>query len=379
MKKLSIYIHIPFCHNKKCNYCDFVSFCDIDNKQEIYVKTLLKEIKMRAKTLKNECEIATIFIGGGTPSVLLGSQIGDILKTLKKHFRVCEDAEITVEANPDSLTEQKLRDYLMFGVNRLSIGGQTMNDKILKIIGRQHTSKQLKNAILLAKKVGFLNLNVDMMIGLPKQRICDARKMLNFLIKHKVPHISCYSLILEENTPLWKSVKEKKIFLPKEEKILQMYDFVYKKLKSKNYFRYEVSNFAKENFECEHNKNYWEMGEYLAFGVAGHSFLNGERFENTSNFEDYVKKIQKGEFAVIKCEKISLLEQKEESIMLSLRTNKGINLVDFNKKFSCDLLKDKEKEIAFLSSHKFIDIENGTLKVSENAFYISNSIIAKLV
>lgn len=379
MKKISIYIHIPFCHNKKCNYCDFVSFCDFDNKQEIYVKTLLKEIELRAKTLKDECEIATIFIGGGTPSVLMGEQIGSIIKVLKKHFRVCENAEITVEANPDTITEQKLKDYLSFGVNRLSIGGQTMNDRVLKMIGRQHTSKQLKNVVLLAKKVGFSNLNVDMMIGLPKQKIWDARKMLNFLIKHKVPHISCYSLILEENTPLWKSVKEKKTFLPKEEQTVKMYDFVYNKLKSKNYSRYEVSNFSKENFECEHNKNYWEMREYLAFGVAGHSFLNGERFENTSNFEDYIKNIQKGEFAVTKCEKISLSEQKEENIMLSLRTNKGINLVDFNKNFSCDLLKDKEKEIEFLLKYKLIDLENDTLKVSENTYYLLNSIIARLV
>jgi len=379
MKKLSLYIHIPFCHKKKCNYCDFISFCDKEKSIETYVKTLLKEIEIRAKSLEKDCEIATIFVGGGTPSVLSTLQMGDILSKIKSVFCVQKDAEITVEANPDTITEEKLVSYLSFGVNRLSIGGQSLNDKVLKIIGRQHTASQLKKAIFLAKKVGFKNINVDMMIGLPTQTFFDARKMAGYLIKNKIPHISCYSLILEENTPLYLSVKEKKISLPPDEKTVKMYDLVYKKLKKHGYSRYEVSNFSLENYECKHNKNYWEMGEYLAFGVAGHSFFDGIRFENTSNFDEYIEKINSGEFAVIKEEKLTMSQEKEENIMLSLRTNKGINIIEFNKKFSCDLLKDKEKDIAFLLSHKFIILENGVLKVSENAYYILNSVIAKLV
>ncbi len=379
MKKLSLYIHIPFCHKKKCNYCDFVSFCDKNESIDDYVKTLLKEIQMRAKSLENEFEIATIFVGGGTPSVLSSSQMGEILGVIKKHFFVRKDAEITVEANPDSVSEQKLVDYLSFGVNRLSFGGQTMNDKVLNIIGRQHTSTQLKEAISLAKKVGFKNINVDMMIGLPSQTLSDALRMADYLVKNGVSHISCYSLILEENTPLWQSVTKKEISLPEEDLTVKMYDKVYKKLKIYGYIRYEVSNFSLKDYECKHNQNYWEMGDYLAFGVAGHSFLGGVRFENTPDFDEYIKKINAGVFAVVKEEKLTLLQEKEENVMLSLRTNKGINLNEFNKKFSCDILLEKKKEIEFLSSHKFIIIENGVLKVSENAFYLLNSIIAKLV
>lgn len=378
MKKLSIYVHIPFCLSK-CSYCNFISFCNKKDKMDDYVQAVCHEIKLRGKEHGKFFDVTSVYIGGGSPSVLKEGQIAKIMTEIKNNFRVLSNCEITIECNPGSVTEKKLLEYKLVGANRISIGGQTLNDNILKILGRGHTAEETKYAIKLAQKVGFENINVDMILALPHQKMSDVKKMVKFLIKKKIQHISAYSLILEPTTPLYRQVKNKQITLPTEDESVEMYNFVFDFLKKKGYNRYEVSNFALPDYESKHNLNYWQMGEYLAFGLAGHSFLNNTRFANTEKLEEYIESIKEEKLPIVSKEKITASQRKDETIMLALRTSEGLNLKEFDNAFHCNLLTDKKKEIEFLTQHNFISVKRGYLRVNDNAFYVLNSIIAKLV
>lgn len=346
---------------------------------EPYVNSVIQEIRMRGKEFGKFYEITSIYIGGGSPSVLKEGMVAKLMTELKNNFKILPNCEISVECNPGSVTEKKLLEYKLVGVNRLSIGGQTLNNKILNLLGRKHNVADTKLAINLAKKLGFENINVDMMLALPKQKLSDVKKMAKFLIKQKIAHISPYSLILEENTPLYKLVKQRKVNLPTEDESVEMYNTVFDILSKNGYRRYEVSNFSLPDYESRHNLNYWQMGEYLALGLAGHSYMNNCRFANTDNLNEYLSKMKEGKLAVVSNEKVTLSQRKDETLMLALRTAEGLNLKEFDKQFSCRLMVDKAKEIEFLTKHNFITIKNGYLKVNDNAFYVLNSIIGKLV
>lgn len=378
MKKLSIYVHIPFCTGK-CNYCDFISFCNKDDLKNNYVSALCSEIKMRGAELGKFYEITSVYIGGGSPSTLKEGQIAKIITELKNYFKFLPNCEISVEVNPDTATEKKFLEYKLVGVNRISIGGQTLNPNILKLLGRRHTVDDTKNAIKIAQKIGFENLNVDMMLALPTQNLKDVKKMATYLTSKGVKHISPYSLILEEKTPLYKMVKDKKVTLPTEDEAVEMYNTVHSILTKKGFKRYEVSNYAMPDYESKHNLNYWKMGEYLAFGLAGHSYLSSVRTANTDDIDFYIAQINKGVIPIVCKENVTLAQKKDETLMLSLRTSEGLNLKEFDTHFNCHLLTDKKKEIEFLTLHNFISVRNGHLRVNDNAFYVLNSIISKLV
>ena len=378
MKKLSIYVHIPFCLHK-CSYCNFVSFCNRNDKKDDYVSSVCEEIKMQGKEYGKFYDVTSIYIGGGSPSVLKEGQIAKIITEIKNNFRVLSNCEISVELNPGSVTEKKLLEYKLVGANRLSIGGQTLNDNILRTLGRHHTVKDTMHAIKLAQKIGFENINVDMILALPGQKMKDVKKMANFLIKKKIHHISAYSLILEPSTPLYKQVKAGRVTLPTEDESVEMYNFVFSFLNKKGFKRYEVSNFSLPDYESRHNLNYWQMGEYLACGLAGHSYMNNTRIANTENLDEYLQKISEGKIPVVSKEKVTINQRKDETIMLALRTSEGLNLKEFDAQFNCNLLTDKKKEIEFLTRHNFISVKKGYLRVNDNAFYVLNSIIAKLV
>lgn len=378
MKNLSIYVHIPFCLHK-CTYCNFVSFCCGDNKKDEYVNAVCEEIRMRGKEWGKSYHITSVYIGGGSPSVLKEGQVSKIITEIKNNFKLVSNCEISVELNPGSVTEKKLLEYKLVGVNRLSIGGQTLNNNILKILGRQHDVKDTKNAIKMAKKIGFENINVDMMLALPTQKLGDVKNMAKFLIKNKIAHISPYSLILEPGTPLHKQVANNQVTLPTEDESVEMYNLVFSLLTKNGYNRYEVSNFSLPDYESRHNLNYWQMGEYIAFGLAGHSFINNTRFANTEKLDDYINYVSSGKLPVVSSEKITLSQRKDETLMLALRTAEGLNLKEFDSQFNCNLMVDKKKEIEFLTTHNFISVKRGYLKVNDNAFYVLNSIITKLV
>lgn len=378
MKELSLYIHIPFCNKSKCSYCSFVSFCDKEEKIDEYIFALSKEMEM----YKKECQdylVKTIFIGGGTPSVLSPAQISLLFGYIRNSFTISENVEITIECNIDTLSEEKLLTYKSLGVNRISIGAQSMNDEVLGEIGRRHSSGDVVSAVKLIKKIGFKSFNVDMMVGLPQQTLQDVRQMTNFLISQNVPHISCYSLMLEEGTPLFEKVKVSQVSLPTEDDTVKMYDEVFALLSHNGYSRYEVSNFAKDGFECQHNLCYWLGKEYIGLGVSSHSYAKDKRFCNSEKLDDYFGYINSGEKPIIYEEILSLPQQREEYIMLRLRTKYGINLKYFEQKFGENLLKTREKEIIFLKNNNLIEINDNILKIKDSAFYVMNSIIVKLI
>ena len=335
----------------------------------MYFDKLIKEIKTSRITDK----ISTIFIGGGTPSSIDCTHIGKIMKTIYQNFNVDKNAEITIESNPNSLTLNKIKHYKEFQINRISLGVQTTSNEILKSIGRIHTFADFQKSAKIISN-NFDNYNFDIMIGLPNQSMADVENTLTSVLKYNPPHISAYSLILEQNTLLAKMVDSGKTALPSDDTVVEQYNFVYDVLCQNNLPRYEISNFAKPNFECKHNQNYWTCGEYLGFGLSAHSYKNGIRFSNTNNINEYLNGTTKS-FEEI----LSLQEQKEEMIMLALRTEQGLDVKKYNQKFNENLFYDKQKVIINLQKEKLIIVDGNILKIAPTAFYISNSIIEKLI
>ena len=375
MKKVGVYVHFPFCVSK-CKYCNFNSYSGKDNLQLDYFRSLIKEISMRSN---KDIEIDTIFIGGGTPSVMFDGAIATLISELKKNYRVLDDAEITIEANPNSVTLAKAREWKESGINRVSVGLQTTNSSSLKLLGRAHTRNDYVNAIELLKAVGLTNINTDCLIGLPRQKLSNVKHTLNLVNKLGCPHISVYSLILEEDTPLYQMVSSGQVKLPKEEKSLNMYNYTYDYLKSKGYTRYEVSNFAKDGFECKHNLHTWQMQEYIGLGAGAHGYLDGVRYNNVPIIEEYISILSKNILPIENKEKISKQEIFEETIMLGLRTKYGLDLKVIKDRFNKDLIKDKNKEINELLDNKLIVIENDYLKATDLGFTVLNKIILDLI
>lgn len=375
MKEISLYLHIPFCESK-CFYCSFVSKRASEREKEKYITYLLKEIELHKN---NEYLVKTVYIGGGTPSVLNESQIERIFEKIKQTFTISNDCEITIEANPNSFTLDKARAMKKVGVNRISFGLQSANDKLLKSINRIHTKKDFINAVNIAKRVGIENINADILIGLPKQQLKDVKSTLQLLMKLKIEHISCYTLILEENTKLFEMVDKGNCKLIDEDKTLKYFDYTLKYLKKRKIYRYEVSNFARAGKECLHNLCYWNLTNYLGLGLNSHSKIDNLRFENFADFESYYKELDLNNLPIKNKNVLTFDEMIEEYIMLGMRKSKGINLDEFAQKFHYRLEIEKAKEIDFLLKNKFIEIVNSNLFATEEGFKVLNQIIINLL
>ncbi|MGN1213083.1 MAG: radical SAM family heme chaperone HemW [Christensenellales bacterium] len=377
MKKLGLYIHIPFCQ-KKCDYCNFVSYCTSDDTKLLYVQNLMKEIVLQSKSYK-DYEVDSIFVGGGTPSCLPVGCIFKILNTVYKNFKVLTTAEITVECNPNSLTISKLNEFKRARVNRLSIGLQCYNDKLLKLIGRLHTKKDFDLAVKRARVFGFKNISADIILGVPNQKLFDVKKELKHLVKLGINHISAYGLIVEDNTLLKQKLDKGEYKLPPEDLQVKMYDFTNKYLAKHNINRYEVSNFAKAGCESKHNIKYWTDQEYLGLGVVSSSYINSKRWKATDDLLTYHENLKNGKMEKLEIEELDNNSKMEECIMLSLRTSKGINLTDFKNKFGIDLLKQKEKQIKLLLDGGYIKIDGNHLFCTDSGFKLLNQIVLQLV
>lgn len=375
MKEIGIYVHIPFCV-EKCYYCNFISFCKDEREHSRYVEHLLKEIEIYKL---NDYIVTSIFIGGGTPSIIKANLIEKVIKKIKLKFSVSSNAEITIEVNPNSFDDSKAKAYKNCGINRLSFGLQTANNKILKLINRKHSKQDFLRAIKIAQNEGFDNINVDMLVGLPNQKMLDVKKTINLLLKLHIPHISCYSLILEEDTPLFKFVKQGKIKLPSEEKTLKMYDYVLKRLGKNKIFRYEVSNFAKKGYESQHNLKYWSNVDYLGLGLNSHSKLDKTRFSNALNLEDYYNLIKEKKKPVVEENVLTKNEEIEEYIFLSLRKREGLSLENYYSRFGERLELIRAKEINFLLKNNFVQIVGDNLRATDIGFNVLNEIILRLV
>ena len=366
--EIGIYVHIPFC-KKKCDYCDFISYCDKGMLISDYIESVIKEIESQ----NIQSKITTVYIGGGTPSYIDSKYIIKILEKIKEK-NISEDAEITIEVNPGTVTEEKLKDYINCGINRLSIGLQSTKDEILKEIGRIHEYADFLNTYNMAKKIGFNNMNVDLMIGLPNQKIIDIKESLEKILELNPNHISVYSLILEKGTSLFKKVEDGVLKIPDEELERNMYWYVKNTLELNGYKHYEISNFAKEGYESKHNLNCWNQKEYIGIGCAAHSYKNITRYSNTENIEEYINNIHK------KCfEKNRIIHEvqteedaRKEFMLLGLRKVDGVKINEFKNKFGDNPIYLYRNQLDKLSKENLIIVDNDNIRLSNRGIDLAN-------
>ncbi|MBO4913274.1 MAG: oxygen-independent coproporphyrinogen III oxidase [Butyrivibrio sp.] len=377
--ELSLYVHIPFCV-RKCLYCDFLSFGDKESLMEDYFKALSKELKEGAGDYRDR-EVKTVFFGGGTPSLPKAEYICDILSDIKENYRLSENAEISLELNPGTASFDKMRSYKDAGFNRLSIGIQSFNDEELKKLGRIHDSATALRTYEDARRAGFDNINIDIMSALPGQSVESYLNTLSRAVKLSPEHISAYSLIIEEGTPFF----DMDLDLPNEEADRDMYHKTAEMLLEHGYHRYEISNYAKDGFECRHNKVYWKRGDYLGVGLGAASLIDNVRFNNTRDLKEYLTSSD-----IIKrdTEELSVKAQMEEFMFLGLRLTEGIRTADFKREFGktvfdvYDEVIDKYLLMTFLElcdeDMNITDDKEKTayLKLSEQGLDVCNTIMA---
>ncbi|WP_195466427.1 radical SAM family heme chaperone HemW [Clostridium perfringens] len=373
MDKISLYIHIPFCA-QKCLYCDFPSFARKDHLRKAYIEALNKEI-INLREKHNNLEINTIFIGGGTPSVLESNELECLLKEIAK-LNMAKDIEYSMECNPGNLTEEKLEVMKKYGVNRISMGLQAKQDNLLKGLGRIHNYKTFKENFLLAKKVGFNNINVDLMFGLPNQSLNEWEETLREIISLEPAHISAYSLIIEEGTTFYNLYENDKLKLPTEEEERKMYHLAKEILEENGFNQYEISNYAKEGKECRHNLAYWNMDNWIGVGSASASYINGKRIKNISSVEEYINSIKdKGE-AVEEIINNSKNDNMEEFMFMGLRKINGIDENEFKNRFSMNINDVYGEILNKYIGEGLLIRESGRIFLSEKGIEISNVIMA---
>ena len=368
MKKLGLYIHIPFC-DKICNYCDFTAFQGANSKIEEYVEALNKEIELKGN---KDFLIDSIFIGGGTPSFIDGEYIFKILEKVRENFTVLDNIEISIETNPKTFDKKKLEYNKKAKINRVSIGVQSFNDKILKELGRNHNSKEALESIELVKKIGF-DINLDLIFGYQSQTIEDILYDLEMVKNINPEHISYYALIIEEKTKFKALQNAGKLNFLDENTERKMYHLIVEKLEKIGLKQYEVSNFSKIGKESVHNKKYWNCKEYLGLGISAHSYLNDERFSNTVDFAKYIKELQKGNIPVDFREKLDILTKKFEYIIMKMRLKDGFLISDYNRLFESDFLEENKKVVERGLENNVVEIKDGRIYFTKKGFDIMDS------
>ena len=370
-KPIGLYIHVPFCL-RKCAYCDFCSF-PIDSvlKREEYISSLCLEIE----GYKNRgISVNSIFFGGGTPSLLTTSEIEKIVSFVRKTFSVCDDLEFTIEANPKTLSKEKLYGLIGLGVNRLSIGLQSIHENELKMLGRIHSYKDFVEMFLLAREVGFDNINVDFMYGIPGQTKESFENTLSTIMSLSPEHISLYGLILEEGTPLY-DARESMTF-PSEDTECDMYYYAANFLRKHGYSHYEISNYAREGRECAHNLKYWRCEEYIGFGLSAYSYFDGKRYGNTNKLDEYLS----GNYLEYDSVELTDLNSSAyEYVMLGLRLKEGISLSEYSARFGKSFLVGREEVVEKFIDSGYLKQDDDRLYLTDQGMYISNYILNELI
>ncbi|MBZ4666048.1 radical SAM family heme chaperone HemW [Mahella sp.] len=374
---IGLYVHIPFCA-KKCLYCDFTSYAGVLAKQYVYKDAIIKEMGMRANMIGDK-RISTIFIGGGTPSIIDTAVINAIIDEVRKNFHVEQDAEVTIEINPGTVNAKSLTDYRAMGINRLSIGLQAWQDELLKAIGRIHTSAEFVDSYNEARKAGFDNINVDLMFGLPQQTIGQWIHTLQAVVSLGPEHISCYDLQIEEGTRMYKMVADGDIKPLDEDADRLMYKTAVELLGNEGYERYEVSNFAKPGFRCRHNLNYWYNGHYVGLGCAAHSYLNHIRWANMSGLQSYIDTVSDDNIPMDFEEYIDHDTEMFETMMLGLRTSEGVNKKLFEERFGIQLYQRYGHAIDKLSAMGLMCDDESAVKVSDKGMDVLNSVLVEFL
>lgn len=375
---MGLYIHVPFC-KKKCSYCDFLSFLlPCEDMVADYILGVKKELELSA-SITGHPKVTSIYMGGGTPSILSLQFLSDIVSAVKHYFPNTYYREITIEANPGTLTRQKLRQILSTGVNRLSFGVQAMDDKLLQKMGRLHTAKETEEAFFLARQEGVNNISIDLMYGLPGQTPEDWRNTLNSVIKLNPEHVSAYGLTLEQNTPWGTLFSQGKLILPDEEECAQMYQLCREILSGAGFVQYEISNFSKPGFECMHNLGYWYRHPYIGVGLGASSFYGDSRYKNLTDFEAYLESVNSGVLPVAEKEKISREQAYSETMFLGLRTAVGINTLEFASVFGITVDEVFYPILRQLESAGVLLREDNWLRLNPDFYAVSNEVFQKFV
>ena len=387
LSEIELYIHIPFCI-RKCNYCDFLSFPAGEELQNRYVDALCEEIRRTGEHINSSFKIRSIFLGGGTPSILSIYNVNRIFSCIREHFPFTDRTEISMEANPGTLNSEKIKAYRDAGVNRLSVGLQSADDACLKMLGRIHSWQEFLDNYHEARKKGFDNINVDIMSALPGQSLESYLDTLKNIIELGPEHISSYSLILEEGTPLYNDEALLKR-LPDEDTDRRMYEMTKKILEEAGYHRYEISNYAKEGRECIHNLGYWEDVPYLGFGLGASSYWKEKtesdcqesflRFSNVRDMEKYLAQPFRPFEEREDYQELSREDRMAEFMFLGLRKIRGVSLKDFKDRFGCDM-----ESVYGIAIHRFLDLglltmKNGRIALTEQGINVSNQIFCEFI
>ncbi len=363
MDNKGLYIHIPFCE-RKCSYCDFTSYSGKLNMAEQYCGRVIDEIKSHP-----QYNIDTVYFGGGTPSAIDSRFIGEILNCAFSHFNIPNDAEITIEVNPASVIREKLSDYKSFGINRVSMGAQSFNNDELKLLGRLHTAEEIEDTYKLLRSCGFDNLSLDLMFGLPDQTAEKLIYSIERMIELNPEHISCYGLKIEEGTPFYKKMLSGEITPLDDDTFADLYDLVCRKLTDAGYIQYELSNFCKPQRCSRHNSRYWLCGEYAGIGAGASSYIDGVRSRNTEDIITYQNETE---------EVLSKRDKMSEFVIFGLRmTDRGIYISEFKDKFGIDIYEVFGKELK--KHERFITRAGDVLKLTREAYYVSNAILADFI
>lgn len=373
---ISLYLHIPFCV-KKCHYCDFLSFpgCSLSRQAE-YVDAMIQEIHAYREAAE-DYEVKTIFLGGGTPSLLEKELVERLFHELYSVWRAAPETEITIEANPGTLSREKLIGYHTIGINRLSLGLQSTIAQELETIGRIHNYEQFLANYYLAREAGFDNINIDIMSALPGQTLISYGKTLERILKLQPEHISSYSLILEEGTDFWENAEIERA-LPSEQTERIMYHYTKKCLQNAGYERYEISNYAKPGYACLHNQVYWTGGEYLGLGLGAASYWKGTRFSNTPDMEEYMENCGRARITENRKEIVTATQKSrmEEYMFLGLRMIRGVSIREFERRFGIPMNRIYGTVIRSYIGQGLLKIEQDRLMLTERGIDVSNSVMA---
>ena len=368
---ISIYVHIPFCESR-CYYCDFYSSVINEDNVKEYFKYLHKELELYRNFLKSK-KVDSLFIGGGTPSSVNSQYIKELIEKIKSMTSL-ENSEITIEVNPNSLTENKLKDYIEAGINRYSMGAQSFNEKILKTIGRIHKKEDIIKAAELFRKYNIENFSLDLMSSLPYQKMDDIIEALEMISVLNPAHVSFYSLIIEEGTMMQKIYDNNRDIFPDEEEDRRMYHYIVNTLSTMGYSQYEVSNFAKKGFESRHNTRYWELNNYIGLGASAHSNIDNTRYSCVNSVKAYNESLSSDKCPWDFFETLDKKDRINEFMIMGIRMNKGIDLDYGSKKFNTDLNEYYKYEISKNVKNSLLLKEGNIIKLTEKGFDLSNQV-----
>ena len=376
MKESAFYIHIPFCDHK-CIYCDFYSIITRDNIFK-YLNSLKKEIEFYSDQYCADRIFTSIYFGGGTPSLMQPDYIFEINSTIKKYYNISANPEITLETNPGTVAQDKLIAFYKGGINRISIGIQSFDENELKFLTRIHDKETAIRTVYNACEAGFDNISIDLIFNLPGQTKERWKSNLKIAVNLPVKHISAYSLILERGTILNKMVIDGKVKIQDDDYDAELYEMCLEFLEKNNFKQYEVSNFAKEGFECVHNNAYWRYRDYLSFGTSSHSFIEGKRWWNYSSLKRYINEVEKNNHAVANFEYINKKQMLDEYIMLALRS-KGLNIDEFRKLFGEEWLKSKSGYLSQLRDKEFILVNEHYIRLTKSGYALCDEILSNIL